>query len=345
MDALEDAMRDGLTRHLLHGVFFGRATATQARGAEEAIRTRLAARSRGRTQWQLLTGGQTDVYSPLQFMYAQDGTLFAELFAVAFGGTDQWRAQLQRMQSAVHIASLEGLPFVLSKTEANMSWHVDGGARSTTDIVVYFVLGPTDAVSVVRIFGIDLVRHAAREAQEDGNVPSEQRLRQRLAAFDNKLDVVPVPSDTRAGIHKLDVLPSEVASVFEGDAVLGPYADCVTCWQISARSGDVLVFDGSQLHSVHNIASTASPLQPQLALAVNFRRLAPRLVRRALARRPTLRFHDACVRCDECNVVLDDEVHGTVVDSQECTAGCDTWACLDCAESALPAEWACRRHR
>lgn len=345
MDALGDAMRDGLTRHLLHGVFFGRATATQAPGAEETIRTRLAARARGRTRWQLLTGGQTDVYSSSQFMYAQDGTLFAELFAVAFGGNDQWQAQLQRMRYAVHIGPLEGLPFVLSKTEANMSWHVDGGARSTTDIVAYFVLGPTDAVSVVRVFGIDLVRHAAREAQEDGNVPSEQRLRQRLAAFDNKLDVVPVPSDARVGIHRLEALPPEVESVLLEDAVIGPYADCVACWQISARSGDVLVFDGSQLHSVHNVASRASPLDPQLALAVNFRRLAPRLVQRALTRRPTLRFHDASVRCDECNVVLDDEEHGTVVDSQECTAGCDTWACLECAARALPAEWACRRHR
>ncbi len=340
-DSLERAAKNAVRRHLFHGVFFG-SSELKTSPDTAAVRQTL---SQSEVEWQLLDGTFASRYTAERFVYAQDESLFAKSFASAFGGVDRAPPILQRMTSALSQGSVSTIayPFVLSKTAANMSWHVDGGTSGGTDLVVYYVLGPPDAVSVIRLFGIDRPVLYAKQAV-DATMPSEALLRKKLALLDNKVDVLPPTMTSDDQIHRLPNLPAEIAAEIQrSDATLNAHLDCLGCWQISAKEGDVVVFDGSQLHSVHNVPGTSG--LPQLALAVNFRQIVDRMEREALSRRPIIRFTDPTVRCDECGDILDDNTGLSVQDSQKCNVRrCDTWACIPCAQKTLPKNWTCRRH-
>lgn len=345
MNALRRAVQNATMRYMLHGTFIGNSE-QKTNPNTEAVRTQLH-KNEFEAEWKTLDGTDTTHYDDALFMYTMNATLFALLFGAAFRGEDtRWRTVNRDLKNAVMDTttteeSIITYPFVLSKTAANMSWHVDGGVSGGTDLVAYFVLGPADAISIIRVFGIDRPTLYSKQAI-DPDTPNELTLRRRLSAFDNQLDVNAIENDGKHSVHRLSTLPAEVVALMHSDHILATHIDCICCWQICASVGDVVVFDGSQLHSVHNVISASR--RPQIALAVNFRHTVERLERKGLSNRPRIRMSDETVRCDACGIILDDERGNSVRPSQECIRRCDTWACLPCANKYPPSQWLCRRH-
>jgi hypothetical protein len=74
--------------------------------------------------------------------------------------------------------------FVLSKTAENMTWHVDGGTLNKSDLVIYIVMGPHDAISCFMLLAID--HHALVSAQcNNAKFPSDDEITMSVGQLDD----------------------------------------------------------------------------------------------------------------------------------------------------------------
>jgi hypothetical protein len=313
---VEDAVWNCLTRGFLA------ANATLALSPDtDDVRQQIRKDS---TKWSTLIAKRTQRYTEQEFCLVSNPNIFAEAFIRAYHITERFSAD----------AFVKGLVqpwapssvyecFVLSKIEGNMSWHVDGGSRVASDIVVYNVLGPSDSVSCFMLLVVDTMQLLQAQLT-DPSFPTCEEIDAGLIQLDERkipletpdltgceatfcglmrkpelnnirVEVIEVHDDGRyvvqhggqqSIVHPRNLqfdsgyceLPDEIAFVVPRLSVAvqkAVAAGVVRCRFIWAREGDVVVFDGSKPHAVFNVASATG--LPQLALAVNYRGVMPRV--------------------------------------------------------------------
>ena len=158
--------------------------------------------------------------------------------------------------------------YVLRKPKnSNMTWHVDKntGGR-TTDLVIYFIIGPPQSYSVFYTFYASTNEQREKLQQIDSKKIHIQKNFKELT-----LDKV--EQEVKKGWHKLDgpdAIPYEIKNELNN-------IDGIEIFCLYATAGQVVVFDGSKLHGVsNNINFTNSP-QVVLALNINYFTKTPKL--------------------------------------------------------------------
>ena len=122
--------------------------------------------NRTTTIWNTLESGCMISYTQTIYCLASSLSLYADVFRAAFDITGRFnmdsflRCTVSKWTMTTSIVYES---FVLSKTAENMTWHVDGGTLNKSDLVVYIVMGPQDAISCFMLLAID--HHALVSAQ------------------------------------------------------------------------------------------------------------------------------------------------------------------------------------
>jgi hypothetical protein len=145
---IEDAAWNYLTRGFLA------ATGTLAlRPDTDSVREQLRKDS---TNWSTLIVDRTQRYTEQEFCLVSNTNIFGEAFLRAYHITKRFSADAF-VKGLVQLWAPSSVYecFVLSKIHDNMFWHVDGGKKVASDIVVYNVLGPSDSVSCFMLLVID----------------------------------------------------------------------------------------------------------------------------------------------------------------------------------------------
>lgn len=230
---LHAAVQGACDSSLKHGCFLGKTCDAYSGFTFSSITSHIP-RSAAHI-WTTLAGQNNVSYRSTDFMYTQDPELFAAMFSVGVDASlCRWTDIRMQVCQILGISITTVMyPFVLSKTSENMPWHVDGGVNAGTDVVIYFVFGPLDSVSRFRV---------CSPAVSSALSASETSALNRV-------------------LRSYDTMP------FEGDLPDIPVAS----WRmdkVDGRAGDLIVFDGSSLHSVENVQVGELP---QIALAINIR--------------------------------------------------------------------------
>lgn len=311
-----DAVFNYLTRGFLA------ATGTLAlRPDSDSVRKLLLGSS---MNWSTLILNRTQRYTEQEFCLLSNSNLFGDAFLRAYHITERFNvdAFVKRLVQPWAPSSVYEC-FVLSKIRGNMFWHVDGGSKVESDIVVYNVLGPSDSVSCFMLLVIDTMRLLTAEVA-DSSFPTYEEIDAGLIQLDSRkipletpdltgckatfcglkrkpelngirVEVIEVTDDGKYLVqhgdeqklvhprnlqfkHGFCALPDEIAFVVPCLPVAvqrAVDADVIRCRFIWAREGDVVVFDGSKPHAVFNVPSATG--LPQLALAMNYRGVMPRV--------------------------------------------------------------------
>ena len=319
-DLFARVVADAVWNYLTHGFLI--ATGTLAlRPDTDSVRELLRG---GSMNWSTLILNRTQRYTEQEFCLVSNSNIFGEAFLCAYHIKERFSADAF-VKGVVQPWTPSSVYecFVLSKIRDNMFWHVDGGSKVASDIVVYNVLGPSDSVSCFMLLVIDTMRLLQAEVAES-SFPTYEEIDTGLIELDNrkipletpdltgceatfcglkrkpelngsKVDVIEVQDDGRYLIqhrgeqklvHPRNLqfdpgycdLPDEIAFVVPCLPVAvqrAVAAGVVRCRFIWAREGDVVVFDGSKPHAVFNVPSATG--LPQLALAVNYRGVMPRV--------------------------------------------------------------------
>lgn len=111
------------------------------------------------TNWSTLIAGKTRQYTEQEFCFVSNTKIFGDAFLRAYCITGRFSVDTF-VKGLVHPWALSSVYecFVLSKIEGNMFWHVDGGSRVASDLVVYNVLGPADSVSCFMLLVVDNIQ-------------------------------------------------------------------------------------------------------------------------------------------------------------------------------------------
>lgn len=259
---------------LAHGAFFGT-------GRFDPLHAHLSDFLHDFAEWQSFSD-TNQAYSTDKFLYspgqgARNNALFADCFSkgvLPIPGLS-WSDVKALLCAATDVSPMTTMyPFVLSKTDENMTWHVDGGPRAGTDLVVYFVFGPEDAESVFYTFSPE------PRTQTETKVTRELRMLDR--------DRIPIAvstlptdgEDTPRAIDRVQYAPFALESQTSYRA-----------YRFRAKPGDIVAFDGSTLHGVVNKRSP-STLLPQVALAINVRDGVPQIMRNMAVRPVRVRMGD-----------------------------------------------------
>lgn len=171
---------------------------------------RLAIQRYPLAKWATLQENYHTVYTESEFCLVSNPKVYAEVFRSAFNITTRFRVDSfnQRCVKSWMSSSVIYESFVLSKTRGNMAWHVDGGEKSKSDLVIYMILGPTDAISCFMLLTVDT--GALLQAQhEDASFASADEIYAGLSSLD-KLSVAmndPELVECRATLHGLERFP------------------------------------------------------------------------------------------------------------------------------------------
>lgn len=256
-DAVERAIADAQQRYAGGDPFFGVSACDVNTAAIDAADLSQYTDLR---KWNYVGGG-VGTYTREKFCYIQPGSVrelksFESFFQACVRGAPEANVKRAVMGAMGH-ANMSVYPFILSKTSQDMTWHVDGGERDATDVVLYFLLGPGTSTFYII----------------EADTPSVMResVAKRLRRLDRAM--IPVekssPCTGRQPEHvqiPLPVLQSwDLTASHAGDVSLEKAARCV---KFTAQQGDVIMFDGSTLHAVDNHCVDGSP---QLAIAFNFK--------------------------------------------------------------------------
>lgn len=274
--------------------------------------------------WSTLILNRTQRYTDQEFCLLSNPNLFGDAFLRAYHITERFSvdAFVKRLVQRWAPSSVYEC-FVLSKIRDNMTWHVDGGSKVDSDLVVYNVLGPSDSVSCFMLLVIDTMRLLQAEVA-DSSFPTYEEIDAGLIQLDSRkipletpdltgceatfcglkrkpelngirAEVIEVTDDGKYLVQHGDEqklvhprnlqfepgyceLPDEIAFVMPWLPVAvqrAVAAGVIRCRFIWAREGDVVVFDGSKPHAVFNVPSATG--LPQLALAMNYRGVMPRV--------------------------------------------------------------------
>ena len=147
----------------------------------DSVRERL---QEGSTNWSTLTSNTPQQYTEQEFCLVSNSNIFGKAFLSAYNIKERFSAD----------AFVKGLVktwtpssvyecFVLSKIHDNMFWHVDGGSKVASDIVVYNVLGPSDSVSCFMLLVIDIMRLLQAEVA-DPSFPTYEEIDAGLIQLD-----------------------------------------------------------------------------------------------------------------------------------------------------------------
>lgn len=319
-DLFARVLADAMWNKLTHG--FLAATGTLLMSPDtDAVRELLLGSS---MNWSTLILNRTQRYTEQEFCLLSNSNLFGDAFLRAYHITERFSADafVKRLVQPWAPSSVYEC-FVLSKIRGNMFWHVDGGSKVESDIVVYNVLGPSDSVSCFMLLVIDTMRLLQAEAADSsfptyeeidaGLIQLDERkipletpdltgceatfcgLKRKPELNDIRVEVIEVTDDGKYLVQHGDEqklvhprnlqfepgyceLPDEIAFVVPWLPVAvqrAVAAGVIRCRFIWAREGDVVVFDGSKPHAVFNVPSATG--LPQLALAMNYRGVMPRV--------------------------------------------------------------------
>lgn len=255
---LLEAQRNLATRHVFAA---GRRVGCKVRDSDRAFRENIQG-----TRWEVVGGNKgehTTQYSNNEFLMSASTARFSHIADAALGlGSGFGQSAVRNMLKSAtttnkkdfpdaHIRNTaNGIPvYSLSKAAGkNMTWHVDSDPYGKGyNLVTYIVLGPPQSVNCVVVF-------------EAGDEASASNLRQVDERF---IRMMKPPSmhrndryDERGYIRLFPVpIPAELSSE---DAMM----DIRNAYALFVGMGDMIVFDGSMLHGVHNVS-------PQQAIAFN----------------------------------------------------------------------------
>jgi len=194
-DLFARVVADAVFNYLTRG--FLAATGTLAlRPDTDSVRERLRA---GSTKWSTLTPNTTQPYTEQEFCLLSNSNIFGEAFLRAYHITERFSADaLVKGLVQPWVPSSVYECFVLSKIHDNMLWHVDGGSKVTSDIVVYNVLGPSDSVSCFMLLVIDTMQLLQAQV-DDTSFPTYKEIDAGLIQLD-KLKI-PLEMPDLTGCH------------------------------------------------------------------------------------------------------------------------------------------------
>ena len=137
------------------------------------------------TKWSTLIQGRHTVYTEQLFCLVSSSNIFRHAFLDAYGIQERFNVD-SFIKGLIHPWAPSSVfeYFVLSKVQGNMTWHVDGGKRVASDLVMYMVLGPSDAVSCFMLLSIDTMKLLAAQVA-DPSFPSYQQIALGLASLDD----------------------------------------------------------------------------------------------------------------------------------------------------------------
>jgi hypothetical protein len=149
---IQSAVWNFLTRGFLAGVGTLRVTPRMASVCEHLLEDFT-------TKWSTLITDKTQLFTEEEFCLVSSTRIFGEVFVRAYGITGRFNVDAF-VKGLVHQWAPSSVYecFVLSKIKDNMSWHVDGGGKVASDLVVYNVLGPADSVSCFMLLVVDTMR-------------------------------------------------------------------------------------------------------------------------------------------------------------------------------------------
>ena len=145
------------------------------------------------------------MYTEREFCLTSDPDLYATLFRLAFNVTNRFNMDTYIKSS---VSAWKSSPvyeaFVLSKTTENMSWHVDGGAAIQSDLVVYIVMDPSDAISCFLLLAVDRYLHLQAQCR-DSSFPGLDQIDAGLLHLDDLNLAMKAPNLTgcHATLHGL----------------------------------------------------------------------------------------------------------------------------------------------
>ena len=155
---------------------------------EATKKTRRLLEEKHHLQWNTLTDGVTTIYDPKKFCYIENRNLVESILRDVYSLHD--RASLNHYINSFvsHCTTTDTTArncaiFVLSKTDTSMNWHVDGGTQSSSDMVIYHVLGHELAVSCFMLVSIDPALLAAAQV-EQADFPAEEIILAKLGELE-----------------------------------------------------------------------------------------------------------------------------------------------------------------
>ena len=167
-------------------------------------------------------------------------------------------------------------PYILSKpNNTNMTWHIDKNIGNKTDVVMYIILGPLDSYSIFHTLYTENTK--AREVLEKVDQLNSKTGSQPIQLssqsggtcdFDKdkvcyREDITKIDLPANLGFAIFNILEEEDLPTDTIDEVI----DSIHMYRIWAKSGDLVLFDGSKLHGIYNVNYNDD--QPQIALAMN----------------------------------------------------------------------------
>lgn len=190
--ALNSAVRTRQTGGPLAGTFHSSATIRT-----EELRMFLLSDT---TPWSTIAGDEKDKaqYEENTFRLVSDTNLFGKAIQVACGIHERFNVEsfIRNITSSWTTTPVFEA-FVLSKIQKNMTWHVDGGKKCQSDLVVYMVLGPSDSVSCFMFLAIDQVKlQEVQRGVQDGEeaFPTYEQIDKGLKALDDLNLTIRVPN-------------------------------------------------------------------------------------------------------------------------------------------------------
>jgi hypothetical protein len=137
------------------------------------------------TRWSTLIQGCLTAYTEQSFCLVSNSNIFRQAFLDAHGIKERFNVD-SFIKSLIHPWAPSSVfeYFVLSKVQGNMTWHVDGGKKVASDLVMYMVLGPSDAVSCFMLLAIDTMKLLAAQVA-DPSFPSYEQISLGLSSLDD----------------------------------------------------------------------------------------------------------------------------------------------------------------
>lgn len=187
-DLFERVIAKAVMRYFTHGLLAAVRTLPVAGTCTvsphtDTVRAHLLEEDRT-TEWSTLTNGRRTPYTEEEFCLVSNPNVFRRAFVDAYGIAGRFNVD-SFIKGLIHPWAPTPVfeCFVLSKTQGNMAWHVDGGRKVASDLVLYMILGPADAVSCFMLLAIDNLK--LLEAQvADPSFPNYEQIDTGLIKLD-----------------------------------------------------------------------------------------------------------------------------------------------------------------
>lgn len=189
-DAIRDlfarVVEDAVWNYLTCGFLAATGTLTQVPDTD-SVRKQLL---QDPTNWTLISN-RTQRYTDQEFCLVSNFGIFREAFLSAYRIKERFNTEAF-VKGLVQTWTLSPVYecFVLSKILGNMHWHVDGGSKVASDLVVYNLLGPSDSVSCFMLLVVDTMR-LLKEQVADTSFPTCEEINTDLS----KLDELNIPME------------------------------------------------------------------------------------------------------------------------------------------------------